>query len=128
MSYYSDFGTNLDDMHFNADVLTEDMFEEFQKDPRFQGFLYITNPIVHFTNTPEHGPHITMLEFSEEGGNVGGCYFEKYFEHAAEILNLYANAPLSGEVLRVGEDIGDFEKYTIHENGTVTNEKITSIA
>lgn len=126
--YYNDFRTDhLNDMHFNAGVLTENMFEEFQKNPHFLNFLYATTPIIHTAATPGHERYITMLEFDKDGGYVADYDFAKCFEHAAAVLNPYTNAPLHGTIFRTGEKIGDVEKYTIHENGTVTSEKVTSI-
>ena len=124
MGYYSDFENDLYDMYFDAGVLTEDMFKEFQKDTHFQNFLWITNAQIHFANTPEHGPHVTMIEFPENGANdAKGYSFETDLEHVAEVLNSYANAPLRGEIIRSGEKIDDIEKYIIDKNGTVTTQK-----
>ena len=124
MGYYSDFENDLYDMYFDAGVLTEDMFKEFQKDTHFQNFLWITNAQIHFANTPEHGPHITMIEFPENGADdAKGYTFKSDLEHAAQVLNPYAERPLRGQVVRSGEEFGDIEKYIINEDGTVTSKK-----
>lgn len=124
MGYYSDFENDLYDMYFDTGVLTEDMFKEFQKNIHFQNFLWITNAQVHFANTPEHDPHVTMIEFFKNGAeDAKGYSFVTDLEHTAEILNPYANAPLRGEIIRTGERTGDIEKYIINKDGTVTTQK-----
>ena len=124
MSYYSSFKNNLKDMYFDADVLTEDMLEEFHKDTHFFNFLHITNAKIHFSNCSENGSHVTMISFPKHGANAAKSFsFKTDIEHGAKILNPYAHAPLYGEIFRTGERSGDFEKYIINEDGTVTSKR-----
>lgn len=124
MSYYSSFRNNLKDMYFDADVLTEDMFEEFQKNIHFFNFLHITDAEVHIVDTSKHGPRVTMIHFPAHGADAAKSFsFKTDIEHGAKILNPYANAPLSGEIFRTGEQPKDFEKYVINKDGTVTSKR-----
>lgn len=124
MSYYSSFENNLKDMYFDANVLTEDMLEEFHKDIPFFNFLHITDAKIHFSNSSEDGSHVTMIRFPEKGADAAKSFsFKTDIEHGAKVLNPYAHAPLSGEIFRTGEQPKDFEKYTINRDGTVTSKK-----